>query len=364
MKQTMEDFMIEAPAIALKNIENRKKLTKKFVDTFKKKKYHRICFVASGSSYNIACNAKYFVQKYLKIEVDTIWAVTFNMYDIDCLDDKTLVVFMSQSGHSTNTIGAARALKERNIDAIALTNFPDSPLKNEVKDIMPYGSTLNDLFVAKGLIISTLFLMLASLEAALATEKVDQKTYENVINQLIKAVNKLDESRKLAIDFYEKNTKFCQNIYRLMVIGAGPTYGTALEGCLKMEENYGCAATAFEVDEFSHGPNMEVEKDTTVMLIDAANNSKVHHRILQCYNAMHHLTDRYVLLTHDPHINGEYVLHYKDDGIDEEIAVLYLVCPFQYWAHRICTDLRVTSWDRAINEFMEETSLKVPGVRY
>lgn len=364
MKYTMEDFMIEAPSIALKNIENRKELTKKFVEIFTKKKYEKIFFVASGSSYNIANNAKYFIQKYLKVRVRTIWAYTFQNYDIDIVDDKTLVVFLSQSGHSTNTIAAARTLKERGMDAIACTNFPDSPLKNEVKAIMPYGSTLNDLFVAKGLIISTLFLMLASLEAALATEKVNQKAYDDVICQLTKAVHKLDESRELAVEFYNKNTKLCQQMYRVMIIGCGPTFGTALEGALKLEENYGCAATAFECDEFAHGPDMEVTKDTTVVYVDAANDALSHRRIVQCYKATKHLTDRNLLLTHDDTVTGDYVIHYKEEGIEDVIAVLYLVCPFQYWAHKICDDLRVTAWDREVTVFGDEMNTKVPGVRY
>lgn len=364
MKYTMEDFMIEAPQVARRNIENRKELTKKFVDIFMKKKYERICMVACGTSYNIACNARYFMMKYLQMDVRTVWAYTFTSYDVSTVDDKTLVIFLSQSGHSTNTIAAARMLKERKIDAIALTNFPDSPLKDEVKSIMAYGSTLNDLFVAKGVIISTLFLMLASLEAALASGRVDAAQYEQVLAQISKAVEKLDESRQLAMDFYQKNKAFCQQFYRMMLVGCGPTFGTALEGCQKMQENYGCAATAFEVDEFSHGPNMEVTKDVAVFFLDSANHSPVHSRILQGYACTKGLTDRVVLLTHDPHVTGDYVLRFRDDGIDDEIAVLYLVCPFQYWAHKICEDLRVTSWDRAVAKYLDDMNTKVPGVRY
>lgn len=364
MKKTMEDFMIEAPAIAKRNIENRKELTKKFVDLFTEKKYERIMMVACGSSYNIACNAKYFVQKYLKMSVQTVWAETFLMYDIETVTPDTFVIFLSQSGHSTNTIAAAKLLEERGISAIALTNFPDSPIKEHVKAAIAYGSTLNDLFVAKGFIISTLFIMLATIESALATNKVDQKTYDNVIKQLKKAVNKLDESRELAVEFYKNNTRFCQEIYRLIIIGCGPTFGTALEGCLKMTENFGTAATALEIEEFSHGPNMEIRKDATVAYVDGANNSPIHGRIIQGYNAVKALTDRRMILTHDDSVSGDYVIKFKDEGIEDVIAVLYMVCPFQYFAHKICEDMRCTAWDRKVCEYSSMMNTKVPGVRY
>lgn len=364
MKYTMEDFMIEAPQIALKNIESRKELTKKFVEVFQKKKYDKICLVACGSSYNIACNARYFMQKYLQMDVQAVWAYTFNTYDVEAVDDRTLVIFLSQSGHSTNTIAAAQVLKAKKIDAIALTNFPDSPLKHEVKAIMPYGSTPNDLFVAKGFIISTLFLLLASLEAALASKRIELPEYEGIVVQITAAVNKLDESRKLAEDFYQDNKAMCQKFYRMMLVGCGPTLGPALEGCQKLQENYGCAATAFEVDEFSHGPNMEVTKDTVVVFVDGANDSSAHGRILQCYGCTKDLTDKVILLTHDKSVSGDYVLRFRDDGIEDVIAVLYLACPFQYWSHKICEDLRVTSWDRAVAKFLDDMNTKVPGVRY
>ena len=363
MKNTMHDYMKEAPVVALKNIENRKALTKKFVQLYTSKNYNKIVFVACGSSYNIACNAKYFVQKYLKTPVYIYWAYTFLNFDIDAVDSNSLVIFLSQSGCSTNTLEAAHALKERKIDAFSFTNFVDSPMKDEVKSIMNYGNTLGDLFVAKGFVTSTLFIMLCALEAALAKKLLEDKEYEEVLGQIIKAVNKLDEIREVSEKFYEDNTRFLQKTYRAMLIGCGPTYATGLEGCQKLEENYGCAATAFEVDEFSHGPNMEVDKDTTVFLIDA-DVSKVHNRILQCYRAVQGLTDRVVIITSDKSVSGDYVIRVENDGIPEEIGVLYLMSPFQYFSHKICEDLRVTAWDRAVSKYGDEMATKVPGVRY
>ncbi len=67
MVNTMEDYIVIAREMAKNNFSNRKEITKKFVEIFKKKKYKRIVIIASGSSYNIANNAKYFMQKYLQM---------------------------------------------------------------------------------------------------------------------------------------------------------------------------------------------------------------------------------------------------------------------------------------------------------
>ena len=363
MVKTMDDHMLEAQQLAKRNLGNRKEITKKFVDIMKKKKYERIVVLGSGSSYNIANNARYFMQKYLKMEVKVAWPCTYRNYDIDTLTDKTLVLILSQGGHSTNTVSAAQALKEAGVDAVAFTNWVDAPLKNYVKTVIGYNSTPGDKFVTKGFVMSSLFLMLASIEAALATEKVTKEVYDGVIAQLTKAIDKLAEAREAGIAFYEQNREFVQDFERVMTVGCGPTYATAQEAALKLTETYGCPANPYEVEEILHGPSYEIFQNHTIFFMDTKK-SKVHTRMLGLYNEMFRLTDRVFLLTDDESVSGKYVLHLDNEDIEEEIAVLYMTVPFQYICYILCQETRVNSIDRRVFRFQKAVASKLPGNKF
>ena len=363
MIKTMDDYMLEAQELARRNLENRKEITRKFVDVMKKNKYARIVLVGSGSSYNIANNVRYFMQKYLKLEVRVVWPSTFLHYEIEAISDDTLVVFLTQGGHSTNTVAAAEALQSAGVEAIAFTNWVDAPIKNHMKTIIGYNSTSGDQFVTKGFVMSSLFLMLASIEAALATEKVTQEVYDGVIVQLTKAIDALSDVRETAIAYYEQNREFLQDLDRVMTVGCGPTFGTALEAALKLTETYGCSANAYEVEEIIHGPAYEIYQNHTVCFMDTKK-SKVHARMLSIYKEMSRLTDRVFLLTDDESVTGKYVLQLHNDDIEEEIAVLYMTLPFQYFSYIVCQETRVTSIDRRRARFQKTVASKLPGNRF
>ncbi len=363
MVKTMDDYMIEAQTLAKTNVENRKEITKKFVDVMKKRKYKRIFIVASGSSYNIASNVRFFMQKYLKMEVKLQWAATFLYYDMESVAEDDLVVFMSQGGHSTNTVAAAKHMKEKKIDAIAFTNWVEAPLKDYVKVVIGYNSTPGDKFVTKGLIMSSLFMMLCTLEAALSLERLTQAEYDYLIGQITKAVMKLPEAREAAIKFYNENKEFLRAMDRVMTVGCGPTYATALETALKLTETYGCPANAYDMEEILHGPAYEIYQNHTIIIVDAEN-PEIHGRLMEIYEKMHLLTSRVILITTDGSIKGDYVLHIDKGDIEEEIAVLFLIVPFQYISHQVCEDTRVTSIDRRNAKFQREMATKLPGNRF
>ena len=364
MVNTMEDYIVIAREMAKNNFSNRKEITKKFVEIFKKKKYKRIVIIASGSSYNIANNAKYFMQKYLQMEIRVIWPNVFVNYDYDTVNDDDLVLVLTQGGHSTNTVAALQKLKEMKIDAACFTNWPDSPVKEYAKWVISYNSAPGDKFVTKGLIISTLTLMMCALEAALATERITKEKYDDLVSQFELVINKkLEEAQNVAIDFYESHKEFCQTFDRIMTVGCGATWGTALESALKFTETQGCPATAFDLEEIIHGPDYEVYQNHTVIFIDGTD-SPVHERMLKIYDSMKLLTNRVMIVTSDQTVNGNYALRFKDDGIEEEVAALYYIVPFQLIVERGCIDTRISSIDRRNIAFKKEVAPKLPGNRF
>lgn len=357
------DYMLEAVEIVKKQIENRKEIAKEFVTFFKRKNYQKIQFVGSGTSYNIALTAKPFIQKVLGIEADVQWAYTFSHYDVHYVGKDTLVIFCSQSGCSTNTALAAQKLKEAGKDAIGFTKFSDSPLSKYVKKTIGYNFSEGDIVQYKGYISSSLTIMLYALEAALELKKITESEYSSFIEQFNRLPNKMEEAREAAIAVFNADREWHYKMGHLIALGCGPTMGAAYEVVLKYRETYGIPAKVIEMEEILHGSEGEITNNTTVLLFDQKN-SAVHERLKGIYEKLFLLTNRVMLITDDESISGKEVVHISSSFISEEIAVLYQVIPYQYYAYKICLDLRVNANTKERKEFSNCLGIKLPGNKY
>ena len=102
-------------------------------------KYKRIDFVGCGSAYHAALVAKYFGDKYCtsKDFYVNVYAASEYRYSNHYFDDEVLVVFLSQSGETADTLASLRMCNEEGIDTLAIVNVPTSTIAREAKYIMP-----------------------------------------------------------------------------------------------------------------------------------------------------------------------------------------------------------------------------------
>lgn len=345
LKHTLLDFMETTASESLENLAHRAELTKPFVTYLVKRKFSRIVLVTCGSSNNVASNVLYFLRKYMGVPVEIVTAYEFLYYDLERANKDWLYICMSQSGRSTNVNRAAKALKAAGHDVVALTENKNSPMKNCVSAIFEYGRTGVDDYVYKSFVQQTMFIMLSCMEYCLQTKKMTAETYDGLIEQITKALNALDSTREKAIDFYRNHKRMMQEMDRVIVLGCGPTMGVAKEAALKMQETYACQATAFEVEEYFHGPSLSCNKDVTFFLIDDKN-SPIHSHMQDAYRAASVLTDRVIMLTNDNMVDGAYVIHLEDMGLDDVVSALYLVVPFQYFCYILMDETQVSAIGR------------------
>ncbi len=360
MKKTMHDYMRDVPEVAGNLLKDCKGLAAGFVENLKGKEHKRYIIVASGSSSNIAENVRYFVQKVMNVPVSVMTPATFMYYEIEQAGKDVLAVFLSQSGYSTNTNAAAAELAEKGGDCVAFCNYLDSPMAKEVKSTYTYGNVPGDYFVAKGFTVSSLSLMIHFLELALAKGKVNKKQYDDYVRQFKTAIAAYEKFMKAAETFYDANKSFCRSIYRTIFTGYGPGLAIAKEGTLKFLETFGAAPIAFELEEFLHGPDYSVNKDTTVFMV-IPKGSRMEDRAAEVREKLPALTDRIVAVTNDRRITGRYVICVDEPDMSEETVVLALIAPMQYIADRICTDLRVGTETLAVKKFCDSISFKAEG---
>ena len=230
-------------------------------------KYKRIDFVGCGSAYHAALVAKYFGDKYCtsKDFYVNVYAASEYRYSNHYFDDEVLVVFLSQSGETADTLASLRMCNEEGIDTLAIVNVPTSTIAREAKYIMP---------------------MLAGPEICVATTKgyysqsylcsllILKYMYKKNIIKKDEVDRTLSEFSKLPI-FVEKviNIDYkpvAKSIYKsedMYYIGRGIDIYTCYEASLKLKEISYIHSECFAAGELKHGPIALLSNNTPVIAL-------------------------------------------------------------------------------------------------
>lgn len=230
-------------------------------------KYKRIDFVGCGSAYHAALVAKYFGDKYCtsKDFYVNVYAASEYRYSNHYFDDEVLVVFLSQSGETADTLASLRMCNEEGIDTLAIVNVPTSTIAREAKYIMP---------------------MLAGPEICVATTKgyysqsylcsllMLKYMYKKNIIKKDEVDKILSEFSKLPI-FVEKviNIDYkpvAKSIYKsedMYYIGRGIDIYTCYEASLKLKEISYIHSECFAAGELKHGPIALLSNNTPVIAL-------------------------------------------------------------------------------------------------
>ncbi len=341
MKKWMYDCVLETPATAEAMFKNKEALVGKLVDLFLAKDYKKIVMVASGSSYNIANCSKYAIQTYLGVKVDLINSVTYAKYDYQ-FHENALVICMSQSGKSTNTIEAVIKAKECGNDVVAISMVPNSPITRYCDTVLEYGSygPGDDVFVCRGVPTSTLYFILFALEAGVKKGVYPKDSYKKRMKEIETIIHEMPRIREKIDGWYDANKEELWSMKRAMTVGIGPSFGPAIEGALKMEETIGIPSNVYETEEFLHGPVYEIKKDNAVFLLDM--DDKMHDRVMMIYEGLHQLTDRVYLITRHPGNSDKRVMTIDVDTCSLLLPMLF-VMPFQILSSRVCDDCRINA---------------------
>ena len=216
------------------------------------KKYENIYFVGCGSASYTADIAKKVFEEYANIKCEVFLASEFR-YQKHFYDKNTLVVFISQSGETADTLEALRITKNDGIDTLAIVNVVGSSIAREAGKVL-YIKAGTEIAVATTKAFTAQYLLLTLIALKMAGI--------NDLNDFYKINEALDTV--FAIDFQ----KYAEKIYTkkdAFFIGRGIDYGLCEEGSLKLKEISYINSSAFASGELKHGTISLIEKDTPVM---------------------------------------------------------------------------------------------------
>ena len=216
------------------------------------KKYKNIYFVGCGSASYTADIAKKVFENYANIKCEVFLASEFR-YQKHFYDKATLVVFISQSGETADTLEALRITKSDGIDTLAIVNVVGSSIAREAGKVL-YIKAGTEIAVATTKAFTAQYLLLTLIALKMAGINDLSKFYK--INEALETVFAID-FQKYAEKIYTKKDAF--------FIGRGIDYGLCEEGSLKLKEISYINSSAFASGELKHGTISLIEKDTPVM---------------------------------------------------------------------------------------------------
>ncbi len=317
-------------------VEKRKDILEPVVDLFKENHIDGIVAIGSGSSYNSITSSRYFLQKILGIEVKTYFPYSFNHYE-QLFSKDSLVIGISQTGSSAGTVDALKRAKDEGAHTLALTAYKDAPL-TEIADrtlIIACGDENSD-FKTKGYTSTVLTFLLMALEVGLAEEKLDKEQYDEYIQELVNIADAYDGLIDKAEDWYNANRDEFLAIDKATVIGVGPNYGTALEASIKMIETNYFMSSAYELEEYLHGPNMALEEGSYIFYI--LGKGQYSSRMEKLYEYTKKFTDYAYIIRNGEDIGEKRVFSF-DFTQYEDFSPLQYVVPFQILCYNRAVDL-------------------------
>ncbi|MEY3257845.1 MAG: hypothetical protein RL443_854 [Actinomycetota bacterium] len=230
------------------------------------KKFNKIVIIACGTAYNAGLVGKYAIEKWGNIPVDVELASEYR-YREPSLDKKTLVIPISQSGETMDTLMALRYAKSKNATILSVCNTNGSTIARE-SDAVLYTHAGPEIAVAstKAFATQLIAMYLIGLEVSrklgtLAKNEIKQISEE--LNQLPAKVEQILET----VEPLRQTTRKFKSAESVLFLGRHVGYPTALEGALKLKELAYMHAEGFAGGELKHGPIALIDQGTPVVAI-------------------------------------------------------------------------------------------------
>ena len=224
----------------------------------------RIYIVACGSAYHVGMVGKYVIEELADIPVEVDLASEFR-YRNPKLVKNSLVVIVSQSGETADSLAALRLAKERKIPVLGIVNVVGSSIARE-SDYILYTYAGPEISVATTKAYSTqlIAMYLLAIQAAKVKDVISEERYAALIEEL----GTLPEKIQKTLDDKERIQWFASkyaNAKDVFFIGRGIDYAISMEGSLKMKEISYIHSEAYAAGELKHGTISLIEQGTLVI---------------------------------------------------------------------------------------------------
>jgi glucosamine--fructose-6-phosphate aminotransferase (isomerizing) len=298
------------------------------------KQLKRIVIVACGTSYHAGVVGRYAIEEWARVPVEPDVASEW-IYRNPVVDPGTLVIGISQSGETRDTIQAMKLARELGARTVAITNMMGSQITREVDSVL-YTRTGLEVGVAasKTFTAQVALLFLIGLKLAQCRKTMPEKEMEFILDE----VYNLPEKMQRFLDADHPIDEIAQRFYEkpfFLYLGRHIGLPVALEGALKLKEISYIPTEAYSAGEMKHGPIALLEEGTPVVVV--ATRSHVYDKIVSNIQETRARGAYVIAIASDGH---EDIQHHADDVIYVPKSPAFLqaalaILPLQLLAYRI-----------------------------
>lgn len=236
-------------------------------DKAKLESIKKIFIIACGTAWHATLLGKYYIEHLSNIPVETDLASEFR-YRLPLVDKESLVIVVSQSGETTDTLEALKEAKRLGVQTLAITNMIDSSMAREADDVLytyagrEIAISSTKAYAAEVMLLLMFAVYIARLNGVLTKEKNKERVdgLQNLSEQAC-AVLSNEKALKAFIDKFVASKD-------IFFIGRTLDYAVALEGALKLKETAYVHSVAYAAGELKHGTIALLEKNTPVIALD------------------------------------------------------------------------------------------------
>lgn len=298
------------------------------------KNLQRIEIIACGTSLHAAMVGKYLIEDFCGIAVD-VEASSEYIYRKTVTNKNTLVIGVSQSGETADTITAIKQAKAKGAHVLIITNRPDSAMAREADSLIPINAGIEVSVAATKSFTAQLmsFYMLAMFLAE-TKDSMPKETLKELKHDIIQLPTLIDEilTNKEPI---QKCARMFANTKDFIYIARGINLATAYEGALKLKEISYINATGYAAGELKHGPIAMLDESMPVLAI--LMNGKVYEKILSNSEEAKARNARLIALTssQDKSLDDLFEIVLRVPKVNELLSPVLASVPLQLLAYYI-----------------------------
>ncbi len=229
-------------------------------------RYNKIHIVACGSAMHAGLIGKYLIENYSNIETFVEIASEYR-YKKVFYDKNTLVILISQSGETADTIASLRKAKEDGIDTLAIVNVVSSTIAREADNVL-YIRAGVEVAVAttKAYLLQVAMLMLINLKMMVENDLINNKELKEVLESLKNSPEIVEKVLGKEKEYFQI-AEIIKEEEDLFFIGRGIDYAMSLEGSLKLKEISYIHSEAYQAGELKHGTISLIEEHTKIIAL-------------------------------------------------------------------------------------------------
>ena len=241
------------------------------------KEIRRVVIIACGTSYHAALVGKFMIEEIARMPVEVDLGSEFRYRD-PLIGPQDLLLAISQSGETTDTLAAFREGKEKKARTLAICNVVDSSLARQSEGLF-YTHAGPEIGVAstKAFTCQIVGLFLLAIRLGLTRETLTPKGAKDLLESLAKVPHQAQKVLELNEPIADLSKKY-MNARDFLYLGRGVNYPIALEGALKLKEISYIHAEGYPAGEMKHGPIALIDEEVPVVVL--APKGKTYEKIL------------------------------------------------------------------------------------